>query len=168
MNNDFSDIQKRKMIDFFKIELKSIKEKRMELVVQEREYNDLITKFSNDLKLPAPNQLLIVDEPKIINGYNTGWAWHTKAKFVLEDAGHALTTRQILNKIFAYEPALNKDKDSQRSALASLSATLSVKSKEGKLFRRYQPHADSDYHTGLLEWFDGSGHIKKEFEANVV
>jgi len=162
--DDFTPIQKTAMVEFFKTELNTIQEKKQELIAKEKEYADLITKFSNGIDKIAQNQLRIVGEPKTTSGYNPSWAWPTRAKFILEEESQALTTREVLNKVFAYEPNLNATKDTARSALASLSATLSVGCLTGRDFKRFTEHKDAPYRIGLSEWFKEDGSIKDQYK----
>ena len=143
---DLSDFQKKELVEFYTKQLLDIDHRRKEVI-------DLLDKLKGTSQVDESKQLKIVKAPRNSHEYSDRLTWPVKIQFALEQADTLLTARSILDLLVKYEPSLSKNKDTERSSLASISATLSVKAKEGKIFKRYQAHEGTDYLYGLPGWF---------------
>lgn len=67
-------------------------------------------------------------------GYKAIWTWETKIKFIIEfhEILGDLTTSEIVNYIMEYEP----DRYERAKVVASVSAVLSQKTKDGGVFKK--------------------------------
>lgn len=65
------------------------------------------------------------------DGYNSVWTWVRKIDFII--GSNKLTTAEIVSKVLYYEPSL---KDSRSKIVGSISAVLSVKSKDNKYYTK--------------------------------
>lgn len=71
-----------------------------------------------------------IDKPTIAE-YSKDWTWSTKIIYVMREAGAPIGTADIVKRIMEIEPYLTD----RSKIVGSVSATLSVKSREGKYFR---------------------------------
>lgn len=82
--------------------------------------------------------------------YRVNWNWTLKIKYVLQKLNRCVLTREIIEKVLEFEPALKREE-----IINSISSTISTKASKGIIFKRYQPYDGSDYFVGLKEWFNG-------------
>ncbi len=151
---DLSDYQKKELIEFYTKKLNEIEKTRIETI-------DLLKKLKGgESSFGSSNQLKIINDESSIDGYRKSMSWPQRARFILIKNNNLMTSRNILDQIILYDPDLKKDKETERSSLASLSATLSIKAKQGRTFKRWRKDEDSDYLYGLPEWFEENGEPK--------
>jgi hypothetical protein len=78
-------------------------------------------------------------------GYNSNWTWEKKIRYVLESKENVgLTTSKIVNNLSRFEPQFILKKD-RKKAVASISAILSAKSKEGIFYKKINERKEYVY-----------------------
>lgn len=103
----------------------------------------------------------ILKTPINVNGYSSATSWWEKIQYLLKRQGAALTSKQLIDLIYQYEPELKQASDhDQKKVKINVDATLSYKFKESQL-GRYKDHKEYAY--GLPAWFDKSGNLKREY-----
>mgnify|MGYP002075297013 CR=1 FL=1 len=129
---DIDEAQVKLLKEFYKTRVNEIQSEISKLTAEIEELGRFAKKLDFkpnevDITLPDPSAKYSS------SGYQDRWPWVKKAAFLIEDEGRPLSTKDMVELILEkYEPKL---KDKRKTVVASLSAVMSTKTKEG-LFTR--------------------------------
>ncbi|WP_276370315.1 hypothetical protein [Chryseolinea sp. H1M3-3] len=142
--------QRSELMDFYL-------NKQRDLEIKLREVKGIIAQLQEAVVTPADNQLSITHSTKVSNPvYRENWSWSQKIKYVIEDAGRCLTTRQIIDRLRNFEPLIG-------NPINSVSGTISGKISNSIMFNRYHDLDSSEFFIGLEEWFTVDGNVKEKY-----
>lgn len=66
-------------------------------------------------------------------GYNVNWSFSKKIKFIIQTAGHPITTREIVDTLVQkYEP---QEQNNRKKVVATVSSILSTGAKNGSFIK---------------------------------
>lgn len=107
-----------------------------------------IDKLMNQLNKEVPSKENSANiSSNITDGYQVRWPWVKKAAFLITESGRQLSTKDMVALILEkYEPNLI---DNRKTVVASLSAVMSIKTKEGLFVRHQNEFGEFEY--GLSE-----------------
>lgn len=145
---EFTDSEALELIPFYQ-------EKLEEILSKKKRYEQLLQTLRNSLNANSSSKQLFFDS---VAGYSADWSWTDKIKFVLEESGRVLKTKDIIDRLLNYDPDLGGDR--LEVTKRSSSATVSRQTKNGVFGKSEDKDGISKY--GLSEWFE-NGKLKENF-----
>jgi hypothetical protein len=119
---EIKDDHIKDLIDFYSKKQKTLREHILKLEKDLRDISATIAQLkqrpNHTDTVPAS---LIPDEEV----FSSKWPWIKKIAYAIKEAGKPITTKEIVDILDAYEP---KTEEERKSAVSSVSSTLSVKS----------------------------------------
>ena len=131
--------------DWLKNELAE-KRERLRILESECAYVEtLITVLNVNQTIPSSEFPNTISSVAIGLGYKDAWTWEKKIKFILEYKGNVgLTTSGIVTILIEMEPDYFI-KERRSKAVASISAVLSSKTKEGVFYKKINDRNQNIY-----------------------
>lgn len=121
--------------------LREFYEKKENHLIKELEGVRSILEQLKGIHIPSNPAQLQIDH-KMPVGYSEKFTWFKKVQFIIKNYGGELTTSQIVEKLLEFEPAYKGE--NRKTAVASISAILSAKSKPGGFFGKKTNVADEN------------------------
>lgn len=117
----FDEKEAQDLIDFYTQKQRAIKGQMATLAAELKSISAKILDLKQGIQSEAQDNPLSLDSSE----YNIRWHWVKKIEFAITKAGKPLTTNEIVDILQDYQPEFIVNR---RSAIASVSATLSAKS----------------------------------------
>lgn len=137
---NINDVQANLLKDYYKRRLSEIQSEIGKLTAEIGE----IDKFMKQLDKEVLSADALSNTTNIsINNYQDRWSWVKKAAFLIKESGRALSTRDMVDLIIdKYEPG---QKENRKTVVASLSAVMSTKTKEGLFVRQQNEFGEFEF-----------------------
>lgn len=132
--------------DDAKILLDSYSKKKQELQAELSRVTARMQEVSRILKGDVVRPSPAVQEPLLPlvagDGYNTGWTWSQKIKYMMEKLNKPVTTKEIVDSLGEIDAKYKEDRE---TAVKSVSATLSSGSKNGIYIKTLSERNENQY-----------------------
>jgi hypothetical protein len=119
---EIKDNHIKDLIEFYSNKQKSLKDQISRLEKDLRDVTATISQLKQRNIDPTTSAASLLTESQI---FSSKWPWVKKIAFVIQEARKPLTTKEIVESLDAYEP---KTGEAKKSAISSVSSTLTVKS----------------------------------------
>ncbi len=119
---EIKDEHLKEMIEFYVSKQRDIRMQINNLEKQAKEVSAIIQQLNQSIR--ETGHIRPLPESAV---YSDKWPWVKKIKFAIGQGREPVTTREIVDLLIQYEPALEYNR---KKAVASVSSTLSVKTGE--------------------------------------
>lgn len=119
---EIKDDHIKDLIDFYSMKQKSLKEQISKLEKDLKDVSATISQLKQRNIDPLTSAVALLTDLEI---FSPKWPWVKKIAFAIKEAGKPVTTKEIVEILSVYDP---KNEEETKSAIKSVSSTLSVKS----------------------------------------
>jgi hypothetical protein len=119
---EIKDDHVKDLLEFYSSKQRALKDQISKLERDLRDINSTISQLKHLTAMPGSPSIDLFDDAEI---FSPKWPWIKKIAFAIKEAGKPISTKEIVEVLNVYEQRNEEDK---KSAISSVSSTLSIKS----------------------------------------
>ena len=156
---EIKDDQIEDLVEFYSIKQRSLKDQISKLEKNLRDVSATISQLKHLATMPRTSKANFLEETDI---FSPKWPWIKKIAFAIKEAGKPISTREIVEILSVYEQRTEEEK---KTAISSVSSTLSVKSGKHSDKREFVKDVNSSGEYVYNIWRENSKIDSCEYDA---